>query len=361
MSDFADLMWSNAGRDLGEEQQERARTAALHDAQAAVWPLIAQASTEAEMGHRLALARHHLQAVADQRGYGREALEADLVRRWKILAEARAAAAPAAAASGVQEEDEEDGDPVRALAVARMAATAAAENPGLPFAACLELAEAAADRHLTVEAAYPLAYDNWSHVVNGPLMERLKSWKPKSVPSWLRGRSTPQAPAAAPAPSAPAAPAAPAASPVPKPSEHPVGQVPHLDLSDLTHQVNQTAQDSMETRLPGEQHREHQYTLMNGRTDRAHEQLDQHRQQHGLTGEQSFDDRNSDMEARLDRLQHSLGSPAPEAAAPAAAPAARTPGPRRNAPHPGQEPLPGMGHMGSLAAGDDDSLLDFLL
>lgn len=298
MSMFTDLMWDSAGRDLEGEQRELARTAAMADAEATVWPMLALAKTELELGHRMALSEEALQRVAERRGVGVEELQEVLERRWRLLAEARALAAPQvpiAVEAAAEPEVDPEAELALANAVARMAATAAAENPHLPMEACLKLAEAAAARHVT--AAFPLSYESWGHVVNGPIMDRIKSWKPSGVPKWLQrgGESA--------APAAPSAPAAPAQT---LPSQSEVGHVQAPDLSEATNRVDQAAQHSINTPLPGDHERERQYGFHQMRTDRAQRGISDHRSDAGLDQASVNDDHASDMEARLDRLQQSM-------------------------------------------------------
>ncbi|GAA1978431.1 hypothetical protein [Kitasatospora viridis] len=186
---FADMMWNNAARDLEAEQEQLARSAALQDVEVSVWPLLSAAVDERDALHRLALAAEPLRRAAAQRGYPVEALEQDLVRRWKLLSEARAASVP----PPVRQDDS-----ARVAAVAKLAARAAADNPGLPLARCLELAEAAAEQHAKMATAYPLAYENFGNVADGPFTDRAKHWKPSmdqlpGTPSAGGGSAAPSA------------------------------------------------------------------------------------------------------------------------------------------------------------------------
>lgn len=171
----ADLMWDGATRDHDEESLELARTAALLDADKLVGPLVFQASDSNDLGHRLALAEPHLQAIAEHRGYPAEELTADLTRRWTLLAAARTVQAKQVAASrkvtSAQEAAMDD-------AVARLAALAARENPLVPMAECLRLATEAVAKHAD---AFPLAYESWGGTGDGPFTDRAKNWKPPGM------------------------------------------------------------------------------------------------------------------------------------------------------------------------------------
>lgn len=171
----ADLMWDGATRDHDAESLELARTAALLDADALVGPLVFQASDANDLGHRLALAEPHLQAIAERRGYPAEELTADLTRRWQLLASARATQAQQAAASRKVTAAQEA---AMDQAVASLAALAARENPLVPMAECLRLATEAVQKHAD---AFPLAYESWGGTGDGPFTDRAKHWKPPSM------------------------------------------------------------------------------------------------------------------------------------------------------------------------------------
>lgn len=171
----ADLMWDGATRDHDAESLEIARTAALLDADAMVGPLVFQASDAGDLGHRLALAEPHLQAIAERRGYPAEELTADLTRRWQLLASARATQAQQAAASRKVTAAQEA---AMDQAVARLAAMAARENPLVPMTECLRLATEAVQKHAD---AFPLAYESWGGTGDGPFTDRAKHWKPPSM------------------------------------------------------------------------------------------------------------------------------------------------------------------------------------
>jgi hypothetical protein len=171
----ADLMWDGATRDHDAESLELARTAALLDADAMVGPLVFQASDAGDLGHRLALAEPHLQAIAERRGYPAEELTADLTRRWQLLASARTAQAQQAAASRKVTAAQEA---AMDQAVASLAAMAARENPLVPMSECLRLATEAVQKHAD---AFPLAYESWGGTGDGPFMDRAKHWKPPSM------------------------------------------------------------------------------------------------------------------------------------------------------------------------------------
>lgn len=193
--DMSTLLWDETSRDMESERLELARTAAMNDAQQLVGPLVFQASTEADLGHRLALAEPHLHAIAQKRGYPASDLEADLRRQWGLLAHARTVTAGQEAerrtvtAAAEQRMDQ---------AVARLAARAAKENPAVPMAECLRMATEAVAKHAD---AYPLAYESWGGTADGPITDRAKHWKPPG----MKTPGAPASPAAAAAPTGGAA------------------------------------------------------------------------------------------------------------------------------------------------------------
>jgi hypothetical protein len=173
--DTASLMWDETGRDLDHEQRELARTAALNDAERTVGQFVYLAADNADLGHRLALAEPHLQAIAATRGYTVDELTGDLTERWQILSTARTAAAQkSAAVRRVTAAQEQAMDAV----AARLAAVAARENPAVPMVECLRLATEAVRVHAD---AYPLAYESWGGAADGPFTDRAKHWKPPGM------------------------------------------------------------------------------------------------------------------------------------------------------------------------------------
>lgn len=177
MSMTSDLMWDNAGRDLEAERLELARTAALSDAEPGVWPLVAAAVDERDLGHRLALAASALQTIAEQRGYTVQALTEDMTARWRLLAEANALQAPVRQAALQRTAAQEN---ALDLAISKLAGKAAAENPLMPMNECMRLAAEAVTK---VADASPLAWESWGHVADGPLTHRIKTWQPPKLPS----------------------------------------------------------------------------------------------------------------------------------------------------------------------------------
>lgn len=174
----SNLMWDEATRDLQAEQTEFARTAALADVDP-LWPLFADATNESDLGNRLALADDSIRAAAARRGYSAADLTADLTKRWALLTEARALSAPAPQARP-QQPDRSGPQLTRYLnAVGRLTAQAALDNPGLPLHECQQLAEEAIAK---TADAYPLAYENFGHVADGPITDRVKNWQPPKLP-----------------------------------------------------------------------------------------------------------------------------------------------------------------------------------
>lgn len=186
MLDMGELMWDEAVRDRTAEQAELARTAALTDAERMVWPLLSRAGDERDLEHRLALADRQLQAIAGHRGYALEELQADLSRRWQLLAEARSAVQ--AAEPTVEEVARQQ--QAYLGAVARLTAQAAADNPALPYAQCQQLAEEAVRKQAD---AFPLAYESWGYGGDGPFTDRAKNWQPGKMPTKPTS-ATPSAP-----------------------------------------------------------------------------------------------------------------------------------------------------------------------
>lgn len=223
--DMGALMWEEASRDQQAESAELARTAALTDAEALVWPLVARAADESDLGHRLALAEGHLQAIASRRGYQAQQLREDLVRRWTLLAEARASVRPGPSAQEVEAQQR-----AYLSTVARLTARAAADNPGLPVAECQKLAEEALAKQAD---AYPLAYESWGYGADGPFTNRVKNFSPdEKMPSPKKDTATPSGPGtegtgpegpATSTPPTPGGPGGPEASPVQAPN----GTTPH--------------------------------------------------------------------------------------------------------------------------------------
>ncbi|MDQ1041562.1 hypothetical protein QFZ75_008064 [Streptomyces sp. V3I8] len=171
----ADLMWDGASRDHEAETLELARTAALNDADKLVGPLVFQAANDVDLGHRLALAEPHLNAISSFRGYPVADLEEDLKRRWALLAESRAGQAKQAAVTRqVTAAQEQFMD----QAVSRLAAMAAKDNPLVPMRECLRLATEAVQKHAD---AFPLAYESWGGTADGPITDRAKHWKPPGM------------------------------------------------------------------------------------------------------------------------------------------------------------------------------------
>lgn len=182
--DMGALMWEEAVRDQQAESAELARTAALTDADTLVWPLVARAADESDLRHRLALAETHLQAIASRRGYTPEQLREDLVRRWSLLAEAKASAGP----STQEVEAQQRG---YLSAVARLTVRAAADNPALPVAECQKLAEEAIAKQAD---AYPLAYESWGGTGDGPFTNRVKNFSPDQKLPKPKDSATPSGP-----------------------------------------------------------------------------------------------------------------------------------------------------------------------
>ncbi|WP_428957909.1 hypothetical protein [Streptomyces sp. cg35] len=196
MSFMADLMWDEATRDQVAEQAELARTAALTDAEQMLGPLVFQAASSEDLGHRMALADGHLQAIAARRGYPADRLAADLTRRWSLLHEARTASA-AKQQHAVREQRTVTAAQEAQMdaAVASLAARAARENPSAPMSECLRMASEAVTK---LADAFPLAYESWGGTADGPFTDRAKHWQPPKLPG---AKETP-APAAAAAPNA---------------------------------------------------------------------------------------------------------------------------------------------------------------
>jgi hypothetical protein len=169
--DFCDVMWDSATRDLQSERNELARTAALTDAET-VWPLVAGAVDERDLGYRLQLADNALRTIATRRGYEQDSLRDDLVTRWRLLAESRAMVAPTAAPTAEAWEAAMD------RAITRLATKAARENPRVPMHVCLSLAAEAVRK---IADASPLAWESWGHVADGPFTQRMKNWQPPSL------------------------------------------------------------------------------------------------------------------------------------------------------------------------------------
>ncbi|MET7363237.1 hypothetical protein ABZS76_33035 [Streptomyces sp. NPDC005562] len=178
--DYTSLLWEEATRDADAEQLDLARTSALADAERMLGPLVFQAVTAEDLGHRLALAEPHLLAIAERRGYSAGELAADLGRQWKLLAEARTHTAAetaqrTAASRKVTAAQEQQMD----AAVAALAALAARENPLVPMSECLRMATEAVQKKAD---AFPLAYESWGGTADGPFTDRLKRWKPPALP-----------------------------------------------------------------------------------------------------------------------------------------------------------------------------------
>ncbi|MFE6000268.1 hypothetical protein ACFQ6C_25965 [Streptomyces sp. NPDC056454] len=194
--DFTSLLWEETGRDIDAERTELARTAALTDASALVGPLLFQAASQEDFGHRLALVQPHLRAISAKRGYPVEELAGDLTQRYELLREAD---------QGRQEKQAERRAVTAAQEahmdahVAQLAARAARENPQVPMSECLRLATEAVKKHAD---AYPLAYESWGGTGDGPITERAKNFTPPALPGSGSGPSSPAAtsPAAAAAP-----------------------------------------------------------------------------------------------------------------------------------------------------------------
>jgi hypothetical protein len=208
--DMSSLLWDETGRSVEAERLELARTAALNDIRALAGALVFQAADETDLGHRLALAEPHLQAVANRRGYPAEQLADDLRTQWALLAQTRAATVQRQATQRkVTAAQEQAMD----AAVARLAARAARENPTVPVGECLRMATEAVAKHAD---AYPLAYESWGGTADGPFTDRAKNWKPKGMP----GVKSDAGPAAAAAPSAATPPSSPAAAAAPDVPDH---------------------------------------------------------------------------------------------------------------------------------------------
>ncbi|MFJ4902891.1 hypothetical protein [Streptomyces sp. NPDC088727] len=178
--DINSLMWDGATRDQDAENSELARTAALLDADRSLGPLVFQAVDSVDLGHRLALVKEHLEAISSLRGYPCEDLEADLKRRWQLLAEVRNTKAVqeserAVVSRRVTAAQEE----VMDQAVVHLTAMAARENPLVPMSECLRLATEAVQKHAD---AFPLAYESWGGTGDGPITDRAKHWKPPRMP-----------------------------------------------------------------------------------------------------------------------------------------------------------------------------------
>lgn len=169
--DMGSLMWEDATRDQEAERAELSRTAALTEAEQAVWPLLALAGDRGDLDHRLALAQDRIASIASRRGYDGQHLRADMVRRWELLDEARQADFKRQRTAAFQRD-------ARTRAEAQLTARAALDNPGVPLAECQRLAAEA----VTKEAdAYPLAYESWGSVPDGPFTHRVKNWAPDEM------------------------------------------------------------------------------------------------------------------------------------------------------------------------------------
>ncbi|MEU6362135.1 hypothetical protein [Streptomyces albidoflavus] len=201
--DYSSLYWDEATRDLDGERAELARTAALSDAETMLGSLVFQARSAEDLGHRLALAEPHLEAIAQRRGYPAAELAEDLTRRWQLLHTARAAKEAEDAARTAEERTVTAAQEQRMdAAVAQLAAHAARANPEVPMAECLRLATEAVRKHAD---AYPLAYESWGGAADGPFTDRAKHWKPPGA----KAPAQPDSPAAAAVPGSPETPDAP--------------------------------------------------------------------------------------------------------------------------------------------------------
>lgn len=185
MSDlFASQMWDEVSRDMDAERAELSRTAALADSEKMLWPLVSGAENATDLGHRLALAENTIALIAARRGYPAQDLHEDLTRQWKILAEARAAAAPKPDPAVQRHEAQlrARGEQMNAQAylkaVSTLTSRAAADNPGVPLAQCQALAEEALSKQAN---AFPLSYESWGHVPDGPITHGVKSWTPDKL------------------------------------------------------------------------------------------------------------------------------------------------------------------------------------
>lgn len=312
---FASQMWDEVSRDMDAERAELSRTAALADAEKVLWPLVSGAVNETDLRHRLALAEDSIALIAARRGYDQDDLVADLTRQWKILAEAQAAAAPKPDPTVQQHEarlrarGEQMAAQAYLKAVSTLIARAAADNPALPIAQCQALAEEA----LTKQGnAFPLAYESWGHVADGPFTERAKNWSPPKLPgagggAAAGGEGAGGSGGGGEAAGAPAAAAAPAAG-------------AHDDLLGGIDQAHGEMSGKWD-RLLGEASTQHAAGPF---TDRVKKWVQRgHNTPAAPAAGPTFDERNDDMERRLDEAEHKLKGAQP---APPSKPSEATPG-----------------------------------